>query len=95
MLFVGVFKQKASASSAELTTRRAQWNPSEGVEMLGGYWLQTNDPTLPGIVSIFETEDVASIVALFADWDDAFDITVVPAISAEQGLRMIQEMVQQ
>jgi hypothetical protein len=55
------------------------------------YWLQTADPA---VVSIFETDSVAPIMATLAEWGDVFDITVVPAITAEEGLQLAQQMTQ-
>lgn len=91
MLYAAIFKQKESAATAELATRRAQWEPGEGVTIHAEYWLQTNDPALPAVTTIFETEDPSKLVELFADWDDAFNITIVPVITAEEGLQMIQQ----
>jgi hypothetical protein len=95
MLYVWIAKQKASTSSAEAITRRVQWEPSEGSQILGEYWLQTNDPALPSVISVFEIDDMAGVMENFAAWDDIFEITVVPAVSAEEGLQMAQQMMDQ
>src|SRR4051812_40234194 len=95
MLFVGVFKQKESSATAELITRRLRWEPGEGTTVLGEYWLQTNDPALPSVITIFKTANVAEILETVTAWDDVFDITVVPAVGAEEGLQLIQRMMHQ
>ena len=95
MLFVWIAKQKESASGAELITRRAQWEPVEGTKILGEYWLNTNDPNLPSVIVIFEAEDIAGMMQNFVAWDDAYDITIVPAVSAEEGLQLAQQMMDQ
>jgi hypothetical protein len=35
---------------------------------------------------ISEADDVASTMRAIADWDDVMDLTIVPAMTAEQGL---------
>jgi hypothetical protein len=88
MLFVALLKATASTPK-ERIARRAQWQYPEGVRVVAEYWLQTADPT---VISIFEADSVAPIMATLADWGDVFDITVVPAITAEEGLQLAQQM---
>jgi hypothetical protein len=45
-------------------------------------------------VSIFEADDNAPVFAISAQWGDVFDIKVVPAITSEQGLELVQQMMQ-
>ena len=90
MLFVALLKSKASTPK-ERIARRAQWQYPEGIRLVAEYWLQTGDPA---IVSIVETGSVAPIMATLAEWGDVFDITVVPAITAEEGLQLAQQMMQ-
>lgn len=42
----------------------------------------------------FEADSVEPILQIFADWDDHFQITVVPTISAEEGLKVVEQMMQ-
>ena len=52
-------------------------------------------PPLPdAVIGIFETDSVAPIMAMLAEWGDVFDISVVPAITAEEGLQLAQQMMQ-
>jgi hypothetical protein len=90
MLFVALLKATASTTQ-ERTARRAQWQYPEGVKPVAEYWLQSADPT---VVAIFEADSVAPIMATIADWGDVFDITVVPAVTAEEGLQLAQQMMQ-
>ena len=52
-------------------------------------WLQTGDPI---VVSILEADSFAPIMAMTTEWGDVFDITVTPAITAEDGLKLVQQM---
>ncbi len=56
--------------------------------MVGEYWLQ-GDPT---VVSILEADSVAPIMATTTEWADAFGITVLPAVTAEEGLELAKQM---
>ena len=55
------------------------------------YWLQASDPA---VVAIFGADSVAPIMAIATEWGDVFDITVVPAVTAEEGLQLAQQMMQ-
>ena len=90
MLFVLLLKVRAGTSRERLA-RRMQWQPPEGVRQVAEYWLQTSDPH---IIVIVEADSVAPLMAVTATWDDVFDVTVVPAITAEEGLQLAQQMMQ-
>jgi hypothetical protein len=68
--------------------RRAEWQWPEGLNVVGEYWLQTPDPI---VVSIVEADQIAPMMAATADWDDVFSVRIVPAVSAEEGLRIASE----
>jgi hypothetical protein len=89
MLFVAMLRQKAAAVPMEVFARRAAWQYPAGVKVVGEYWPQTNDPT---VVSIFEADSIAPIMALTLTWADAFDISVFPAVTAEEGLALGRQM---
>jgi len=40
------------------------------------------------VVSIFSTDNVATIMEFELEWSDVFDIDVSPAVSADDGLRI-------
>ena len=90
MLFVALLKATGSTTK-ERIARRAQWQYPEGIRPVAEYWLQTADPT---VIGIFETDSVAPIMATLTEWGDVFDITVVPAVTAEEGLKLAQQMMQ-
>jgi hypothetical protein len=95
MLVVAVCKAKESSTTAERITRRAQWSYPEGTNVIAEYWLQSNDPAIPTVISVFEADDVSSLMAGLAAWDKDFEMTYVPAVSAEEGLSLAQQMMQQ
>ncbi|HWC38946.1 MAG TPA: DUF3303 family protein [Acidimicrobiales bacterium] len=68
---------------------RASWNYPAGVQLVAEYWPATEDPA---VVSIFRTEDFAALMEVQLTWGDIFDITVVPAVSAEDGLKIGPEV---
>jgi hypothetical protein len=88
MLFVAIINAKAG-SPKERITRRAQWQYPEGVKPIAEYWLQTASPS---VVSIFEADNIAPIMATTTEWGDVFDINVFPAITASDGLKLAKQM---
>lgn len=90
MLFVVLLKVRAG-TTRERVARRVQWQYPDGMRMVAEYWLQTTDPA---VISIAEADSVAPIMAAVAAWDDFFDITVVPAITAEEGIQLAKQMMQ-
>ena len=88
MLFAALFREKegTSVSLDSYLARRMQGGSGigkaptqgriEGMELVGEYWLQTPDPK---VVAIFSAERDAPILDLASEWDEVFDITVIPA----------------
>ena len=89
MLFVTIGKAKATSTTKQRVARRLNWKYPPGMRMIGEYWLQSNDPTL---ITIGEVENVAAMMSAIADWDDVFEFTVLPAMSAEEGLQIAKQM---
>ncbi len=90
MLFISLLRTSAGTPQ-ETAARRLKWQYPEGVRPVAEYWLQTNDPA---VISIFEADSVASIMAINVEWGDVFDITIVPAVTAEDGLGLLRQMMQ-
>jgi len=65
------------------------WKVPEGTRLIGEYWL-TNE--YPNVVQIIETDNVQVMLNAISDWDDNFDISINPAITAEEGMKNVQEM---
>lgn len=89
MLMVTLGKPKPTSTTKDRLARRIGWSYPNSVKVIGEYWLQTADPTL---VIISEVDDVAALLSASADWDDHFELTTVPATSAEQGLALARQM---
>jgi len=89
MLYVIMGKAKAASTMRERVARRINWQYPPGVRVAAEYWLMSNEPTL---IAVAETDDAASIMMGIAEWDDVFDLTVVPALTAEQGLQLAKRM---
>ncbi len=88
MLFVTLCRRRAGTTK-ERMARRLQWQYPAGLKIVGEYWLQTTDPV---VLVISEAESIAPIMTAMADWDDMFDMTVVPALKVEQGLALARQM---
>jgi hypothetical protein len=94
MLFTALLKVREGSTTNERIMRRAQYSFPEGARPVTEYWLQTTDPSLPHVVATFEADSVEPLMALLADWDDHFHITVAPSTTAEDGLKVVEQMMQ-
>ena len=94
MLFTALLKVREGSTLSERAPRRLQYTYPEGAKPVSEYWLQTTDPSNPHVVATYEADSVAPIMALLAAWDDHFEITVVPSVTAEEGLGLIEQMMQ-
>lgn len=94
MLFISILTAKpglAPEQSQEGLRRRLQWTPPEGIKILGEYWLQG----APGrVIAISEASSPGPIMMVNAAWGDIFDIEVIPAVTAEEGLKLAEPMLQ-
>ncbi len=89
MLFVALLKARPGTLQAR-TARRLEWQPPDvGAEAVAEYWLQTPDPAA---IAVFKADHISQIWAVFTGWDDFFDISIYPAISAEEGLELLRQM---
>ena len=91
MLFVALFTEKeGSPVGLETFLARRMQGPQigkvptqgriEGLELMGEYWLQTPHPK---VIAIFTAESDAPILELSTEWEEYFDVTVVPATRVE------------
>ena len=89
MLFVGLCKQ-IPGTEQESTARRLQWDwPKEGPKIVAEYWLQTADPA---VIVVFEADHAGPIMLTTTAWSDVFEISIYPAITADEGLEMVKMM---
>ena len=91
MLFAVLLKPKG-ASPQERIARRLQWEHPEGVRPVAEYWLQSTELS---VVSVVEADSVQALMAMTVQWADLFDITVVPAMTSDEGLQWARQMAQQ
>ncbi len=89
MLFVVMGKPKAASTGKERIARRVSWEYPAGMRMVAEYWPMSTEVA---VIAVAEADNVASIMKSIVDWDDVFDLTVVPAMTAEQGLEMAKQM---
>ena len=88
-MYVALVKVRAG-TVREGDGRRLQWQyRPQGAKPVARCWLQTVDPH---VIAIVEADSVAQLMVTTAGWDDVFDITIVPAITAEAGPEMVRKM---
>jgi len=66
-----------------------EWKWPEGIKYVAEYWLQHNKPS---VVCVVEADSIGPIMAAVAAWDDLFEISVFPAVNAEEGLKLAAQM---
>ena len=89
MLFALVMKGRPGTLK-ERSVRRLQWQPPEGVNIVGEYWFPTDDPS---VVAIVEAEDTAPMAGIRLAWDDLFDTAIFPVLTAEEGLELLRQRI--
>jgi hypothetical protein len=88
MLFAALLKPKGGTVQSRIA-HRADWRHPDGVEPVVEYWLQSSEVN---VVAVFEADTIAPIMAITSEWGDEFDITVVPAVTSQEGLKLVQQM---
>ena len=88
MLFVSLGSVRAG-TDRERIARRVEWSYPPGMKLVAEYWLQTDNPK---IIVVVETDSCAPMMAAISAWDDVFSWTVIPAVTAEQGLEIAKKM---
>jgi len=92
MEFVALLRFRPSVSSADRDAalmRRAAWQYPEGIKPIAEYWPMAGDQQ---VVTIFTADSIAPIMDVEFEWNDVFDVTVYPTVSAEEGLRIGPDM---
>ncbi len=95
MLFVSILSAKPDIPpevAQQGIPRRLEWKPPEGVKILGEYWLQEAPAR---VIVISEADSPAPLFLVNMAWADLFDIEVIPAITAEEGLKLAGQAMQQ
>jgi len=89
MLFVALMKARPATQAARIARRREWQTPEGSGDVVAEYWLQTQDPAA---IAVFRADHIGQIWAGLAGWDDLFDISVYPAVTAEEGLELLKQM---
>ena len=92
MEFVALLRFRPSVSAADRDASlmcRAGWQYPDGVELVAEYWPLLGECQ---VVTVFAAETYATIMEVVYEWNDVFDISVSPAISADEGLRIGPEV---
>jgi hypothetical protein len=92
MEFVALLKFRPSVPAAERDAalmRRAGWQYPDGLKVIAEYWPLSGEYQ---VVTVFSADSVAPIMEIEFEWDDVFDMTVTPAVSADEGLRIGPEV---
>jgi Protein of unknown function (DUF3303) len=92
MEFVALLRFRPSVPAAERDAallRRAGWQYPDGLKVIAEYWPMSGDYQ---VVTVFSADSIAPIMEIEFEWDDVFDMTVTPAVSADEGLRIGPEV---
>lgn len=89
MLFVGLYTAKPGVTLEQTMKVRMAWKPPKGMKPVAEYWLQTNNPD---VIVVFEADNIAQIMEAGGPWHDLFYSTIVPAVTAEQGMKLVKQM---
>lgn len=87
MLFITLMTRKAGTQE-ELFAKREAWQPPEGLEIVAEYWVQASDPSY---ILISEADGIKPLMEAMGPWLDYYDYTVIPAVTREEGLRLLQQ----
>lgn len=94
MLFVATLTYRIGLPAEkmqEALPRRSNWQAPPSLKILGEYVLLGEGAGRPHIIAIGETEDIAAVFAVYAAWNDLFDVSITPAISIQQAFQLSQE----
>ena len=84
------FRQSVSAADRDAAlSRRASWQYPDGVKVTTEYWPLSGECQ---VVTVFAADSFAPIMEIVFEWNDVFEISVFPAVSAEEGLRVGPEV---
>lgn len=87
MLFIALMRLREGKLQPAIA-QRMQWEYPKDVRLVGEYWLSTNDPK---VISIYETDNYDAIMENSTTWDDAFDMQIFTAVSAEDGMEWVKK----
>jgi hypothetical protein len=88
MLFITIARAKPGFTTDERIARRMEYLYPDGVTVLAEYWTPVDDPS---VIVLTEADSVAPMFESLRAWDKYFDFTVVPAMTAEDGLHLAHQ----
>ncbi len=88
MLFVILLSARPGTTLQEGGARRLQWQYPEGLNVISEYWLETEAPR---VIAIAEAESMAPFGEIRMAWGEMFEIAVIPAVTAEEGMQMLRQ----
>jgi len=88
MLYVALMKAREGKLN-EALAKRLQWQGQEGMNIKAEYWVQSADLS---VIAVFEADSIAPMLQFEAAWQDVFGITIIPAVSAEEGMELAKKM---
>ena len=90
MLFANLMTLKTGLTRQQIddaAQRRARWTYPQTLKLVAEYWLQGT----PNVIAVVDAEQVGSLLQVNYAWNDVFDIQTHPLISAEDGIRALQQ----
>ncbi|MCW2647040.1 MAG: hypothetical protein QOF87_2859 [Pseudonocardiales bacterium] len=85
MRYAIIMRAKPNLTFSVGVPRRMSWSYPDGLRVEAEYWPSTGDPA---VFVVAQADDIAPLVSVIADWDDLFDITISPCLTAEEGLAL-------
>jgi hypothetical protein len=89
MLFIALCKFKPGEEQA-VSDDHMELQYPEGIKLIAEYWPETSDPA---IITIFEADSMDTMMTVAEAWQKVFEITVVPAIKADEGVSLLRQIV--
>jgi hypothetical protein len=91
MRYAIIMRGKPNLTFATGVPRRMNWSYPEGLQVEAEYWPATGDPA---VFVVAQADDIGPLIAVTAAWDDLFDITITPCVTAEEGLALGAQLAQ-
>ena len=92
MQYVILLDWRDDATSEErdgALVRRTSWSYPAGLNVIAESWTAGASPA---VVVIADADDFAPLMELNMTWSDVFEVTTLPAVSAEEGLKIGPEV---
>jgi hypothetical protein len=97
MTILGLFYWKTGITHEKILEclgKRFSYEEPEGANLLFEYWPSGVGDRTPAVVAGYEMTDFAPMMEIELVWGEYFDITMLPAVSAEDGIKMGGDVIQ-